>query len=264
MTSPLIEARKNGFVELVRLLLKYGARASQADAGNNTALHWAAGHNHRNCAAVLLDCKRTMEVTNADGNTPLMEAAAKLSVEMVQFLLQHAASCCFELNQWHKSALAIASFQGDMQIVCLMLHNANATEDRSRELYAALAAAATGNFVQIAQKLLDYGACVNYADAFILSPLHSAALAGSREVTKLLLSYGANLEDFDNNGYTPLMEAAKAGHEEMIITLLCAGAKADRTSEDGRYKASDLFSRSRHSMAARMLLLSEAADGAFM
>lgn len=87
------------------------------------------------------------------------------------------------------------------------------------ELYAAPAATATGNFVQVAQKLLDYGACMNYADESILSFLHSAALAGSVEIAKLLINYGTNLDQFDNNGCVPFMQAVKVGHEEMIKTL---------------------------------------------
>ncbi|KAL5967819.1 Ankyrin repeat and KH domain-containing protein mask [Taenia solium] len=222
-TPPLIEAAKYGFVELVRLLLSYGARAIQADADNNTALHWAAARNHRKCAEILLNYSSPIDVNNANGNTPLMEATAGSNVEMVRFLLERGASCGSKLNHWNKSALTIASFKGDIGMVRLLLHGANVMENRSRELYAALAAAATGNFVQVAQKLLDYGACVNYTDETILSPLHSAALAGSVNVAKLLINYGANLDEFDSIGYTPLMEAARAGHEEMIKTLLNAG-----------------------------------------
>lgn len=85
-------------MEIVRLLYNYGARVSQADENNNTALHWATACSHRKCATVLLNYSSSIEVTNANGNTPLMETTAGSSVEMVRFFLERGASCGSELK----------------------------------------------------------------------------------------------------------------------------------------------------------------------
>jgi len=58
--------------------------------------------------------------------------------------------------------------------------------------------------LQIAEKLLQYGADPNIGDQFENTPLHRAASKGHVKLVKLLLQYGVNLNHRNSEGNTPL------------------------------------------------------------
>lgn len=87
--SPLHWASKEGHTKLVELLIQRGARANVTNRGDDTPLHLAAAHGHRDilhqvcphklfesidnsfCSLQLIRQKSDVNFTNEHGNTPL-------------------------------------------------------------------------------------------------------------------------------------------------------------------------------------------------
>ena len=102
--TPLVRAAQSGDVDLMKLLLAYGADPKIATDHGDTALTAAAGigwvegvtYEHsakENVEAVkmLLDLGLDPNAANQDGRTPLMGAALKGRNEVVQLLVDHGA-----------------------------------------------------------------------------------------------------------------------------------------------------------------------------
>lgn len=53
------------------MLLNKGARVNATNLGDDTALHLAAAHGHRECVAYIIKHNANVNAQNAHGNTPL-------------------------------------------------------------------------------------------------------------------------------------------------------------------------------------------------
>jgi len=78
-------------VELVNLLLSYGASLDPKDEDGNTALIFAAENSNAEVVAALIRANPSINETNEEGRTALMEAANADDVEMVRSLLAAGA-----------------------------------------------------------------------------------------------------------------------------------------------------------------------------
>jgi hypothetical protein len=78
----------------------------------------------------------------------------------------------------------------------------------------------TSGFIDLAEKLIKYGARVNFAIKEGVIPLHIAAQNGHLELVKLLLRYGAMVDAKNTEGHTPLYIASAHGHSQVSDYLL--------------------------------------------
>jgi hypothetical protein len=110
--TPLISAAYLGDVEMVEVLLNYGADIQAQTIFGRTALHWAAGSHHFSDPEVV----RLLLKYGADinlraiidgGITPLHSAAAGGRADAVRVLLEHGASVD-EKNTWGRTAFQVA------------------------------------------------------------------------------------------------------------------------------------------------------------
>ena len=89
--------------------------------------------------------------------------------------------------------------------------------------------AASQNFPEVVEVLLEYRADANKGKPNGITPLMFAAQKGSVQVAKLLLAKGADVNKAAKAGQTPLFLASKHGQKDVVVTLLAAGA--DKTAE---------------------------------
>ena len=84
--------------------------------------------------------------------------------------------------------------------------------------------------------LLKHGGDVNSRDTRGLTPLHEAlgSEGGGLKVVPLLLKHGADIEAEDSNGRTALRVAVEQGHYEVVKLLLKHGADVEAEDSDGR------------------------------
>ncbi|KAF6039675.1 hypothetical protein EB796_002018 [Bugula neritina] len=70
--SPLHEASNYGYIDIVKLLLKYGGNPNLPDKHLcNTAVHYAAQEGHPTCLRLLIEAGGDYSITNFDGYTAL-------------------------------------------------------------------------------------------------------------------------------------------------------------------------------------------------
>lgn len=89
-TTALIEAAREGHVDVIQVLLKNCADINGKDYTGHTALMWAS-KEHLPVVRLLLDNHAALEIHSYCGMTALMYAAAERSPETVKLLLKHGA-----------------------------------------------------------------------------------------------------------------------------------------------------------------------------
>eukprot|EP00826_Nyctotherus_ovalis_P056477 TRINITY_DN7632_c0_g1_i3.p1 TRINITY_DN7632_c0_g1~~TRINITY_DN7632_c0_g1_i3.p1 ORF type:complete len:217 (-),score=51.48 TRINITY_DN7632_c0_g1_i3:146-796(-) len=85
--SPLHMACANGFEEIVRILLKAGAKIDILNESKNTPLHWAAYNGHTGIVKLLLENGANPNFKNEFDRTPLDEAIMNEREDIVDMLI---------------------------------------------------------------------------------------------------------------------------------------------------------------------------------
>lgn len=190
---PLVIAARNGYHDVVDLLLDLGADASvrgvvEFDNDNiqGTPPLWAAA-----AAGHLSIVKLLVEKGEADVNqytntrsTPLRGACYDGHLDIVQYLLDHGADPRIANRHGH-SCLMIAAYRNKIEVVKLLLKAGIDANDKTEKGNTALHDAAESGNLEIAKILLENGGIVS-KDKLGVDPLIGAALSGFRDVVNLL------------------------------------------------------------------------------
>jgi len=233
--TPLLEAARNNYVEMIRGLLSAKADINQGSRLNgNTALHIAAKHSFVRSIVTLVAAKADVEKRNHGGGTPLLAAIGSNSIEAVHALLAANADVNHHVSMKQVmlgplSPLYVAVVLGkEASIVRALLH-AGAEVDASDSLgVGALGRAAELENLDLLEALLEAKADVNKRTITGTTPLFMSAQGGKLKAVRALLSAGANVDMTNAEGATPLMAAAKNNNVEVVRTLLRAKAAVDR------------------------------------
>ena len=89
--TPLMVAAESGLPDMVRILLDAGADYRLQEIWGTDALLYSVERRFAFCAGNLLKAGANPNVTDYDGNTPLIVAARKHSPELVKMLLDYGA-----------------------------------------------------------------------------------------------------------------------------------------------------------------------------
>ena len=108
-----------GWVEIVQLLLKAGARVNEEYWGS-VPITTAASNEKMKCMEVLMDAGANLDHQNNQGWTALMEAARHGKPEVAKFLLTNGASTNLQ-NRDGLTALSLAAAWGHGDIVHMLL-----------------------------------------------------------------------------------------------------------------------------------------------
>ena len=118
--TPLDIAIVVGDVEILRLLLKYGANISQMFNGKG-AVHVAVMNFRLDMLVILLDNKADVNQRDSQGNTMLHLAAWQSQEKIVKLLLERGAEVDAE-NLWKETPLQKAAEIGSVTIFELLAH----------------------------------------------------------------------------------------------------------------------------------------------
>jgi len=185
-TTPLLEAAKNGHLEMAIELIKTRADVGAQDNDGRMALHWSAGNGHKDVVIVLLEHGADVGAQNNSGWTALHLAAWDGHKDVVIVLLEHGADVGAQDNRG-STALHRAAINGHRDVVIV---------------------------------LLEHGADVGAQGEYGWTALHWAAIDGHKDVVIVLLEHGADEGAQDNNGWTALDRAAWKAHKDVVIVLL--------------------------------------------
>ena len=129
--------------------------------------------------------------------------------------------------------LLFAIRNGLQQIVDLMLPKLSDVNHRFSDGFTCLTAAAAGNHVQIAKRLLELGAEVDLSTVDShLTPLHLAAQNACEEMAELLLDAGASITSRSSSKTTPFYRAARGGSVKILRLLHAKGSEVDAETWD--------------------------------
>jgi ankyrin repeat protein len=161
-----------------------------------------------------------VDAKDAQGQTPLMLAAAFGSPEALRLLIANGA----DVNATSNSGVTALHWAVTSVTKTRMLLDANADVRARSQLGRTpliVAASATGT-ADVVRLLISKGAEVNVADTTGVTPLIAAANVDDLDVAKILLARGADAHASARTGppSTPLMGAAINGDAQLVRELL--------------------------------------------
>ena len=189
-----------------------------------------------------------------DGLSALMLASANGHIEIVKLLLDNRAKVDMQENNG-VSALMMASDRGYIEVARLLLEQGAKVDMQANNGVSALVMASAQGHIEVARLLLEQGAKVDMQENDGVSALMLVSTNGHIEIVKLLLDNRAKVDMQANNinGVSALMMASAQGHIEVARLLLEQGAKVDMQENDG-LSALMLASANGHIEIVKLLL----------
>ncbi|KAB8067207.1 ankyrin repeat-containing domain protein [Aspergillus leporis] len=244
----LWHAASHGNEEMVELLLQNGGDITAADIFGKTPLHQAIEKGHASivkmllsryvcqpllCIAArtgnaeiaksLLDHGLDVNITDAEGRTPLHLAAAKGHDRVVQLLLNQESINVQARDRYRSTALHEAAMGGHLPVLELLLVEPNveinATDkDHSTSLHHCVK---NGDRSLVRLLLLVKWLDPNISDSLTWTPLCCAAEMGDLAMVRLLLAtHDVQVNAMDPNQQPPLWLAVRGGHHRVVQQLL--------------------------------------------
>lgn len=193
--TPLMFASKEGYIDIVKILLQAGANVHVTTMDGVTAIMGAVQQGHAVVVQMLINAGAKVNVEYAGGNmTPLMLCCVLGKDDMAKILIDAGADVNFRSKATGESCILVAS---------------------------------RNNAIKVVELLLKSGANVNDLDNQSHSPLMYAAHLDSPEIVELLLKNGANTELRDKEGTTAIIMAARIGAVSCMKMLIEAKANVN-------------------------------------
>jgi uncharacterized protein len=187
-------------------------------AGPDLALLTAVRHNDLAAVSAALQAGARGNAVDSQGNTSLMLAANKASIEIVRLLLHHGA----DVNAKDKDDQTVAWYSVTHQRVDMMrLLIRQGARTSSLEMLAEAAGGGNNDMVRL---LLAHGAKVDIYPGS--TALMEASDHGHRSTIDLLLAHGADINYCARFG-SALTTAAEKGDLPMVKFLVVRGADAN-------------------------------------
>ena len=225
--SALQLAARNGFVEVVRILLEATAEVDATRHDGSTALFLAARNGNVPVVQSLLKAAAKVGATERDGITVLM--ASNDGHEVVRSWHQGGKSD----GQDGPTSLHVAAQNGHLEVVSSLVEAAAEVNAKTQYGATALHLAAHNAHIEVLQSLLQANSDTDSTTHAGKTALHIASQNGHLEVVERLLVAGAQIHATMQNGATALHLAAMNGHLEVVRTLLEASAQSDAVKQDG-------------------------------
>ncbi|XP_044781840.1 ankyrin repeat and SOCS box protein 3 isoform X3 [Bubalus bubalis] len=223
-------AAREGNVKVLRKLLKKGRSIDVADNRGWMPIHEAAYHNSVECLRMLIradSSENYIKTKTFEGFCALHLAASQGHWKIIQILLEAGADPNATTLE-ETTPLFLAVENGQIDVLRLLLrYGANVNGSHSMSGWNALHQASFQGNAEIIKLLLKKGANKECQDDFGITPLFVAAQYGKLESLSILISSGANVNCQALDKATPLFIAAQEGHTDCVELLLSSGADPD-------------------------------------
>uniref|UniRef100_A0A8C5A9W0 Tetratricopeptide repeat, ankyrin repeat and coiled-coil containing 2b n=1 Tax=Gadus morhua TaxID=8049 RepID=A0A8C5A9W0_GADMO len=242
-----------GYMDMVALLLEFGAAVDALSESGLTPLGYAASGGNLAIVTALCRRKATVDHLDKNGQCALVHAALRGHMDVVKFLIQcdwgqgsqqlsqSPQQAVFTKTHAVQQALIAAASMGYTEVrpfplfLLFPLEVERAQINNFDTLWGetALTAAAGRGKLEVCRLLLEQGAAVAQPNRRGIVPLFSAVRQGHWQIVDLLLNHGADVNLADKQGRTPLMMAASEGHLGTVQFLLAQGASLSLTDKEG-------------------------------
>ena len=289
-TAIHIVAKRN-LLDVLKMLVKYGADVNAIDHSGSTALHYAARIGAVETVKFLLQNSANVKAfTDSTWSTPLHLAAIVNSPSTLRLLIEHGADLDAADGR-NKTALDLAAQFGLEENTRLLLKSKCEKADESRTRWPssfALHFAARHSSFNILKMLIRQGYSVNAVDESGKTPLHYAAEFGCEanvcillahggdvngvtmcsrstplhlsarrncpKALRLLIDSGANVMAIDGEGNTPLHCAADTGSVVSVRVLMSSGGGNNKRNNYGLTPLDLAVARDRRSMEVEIMM----------
>ncbi|KII67326.1 Transient receptor potential cation channel subfamily A member 1 [Thelohanellus kitauei] len=222
--SALHYAATSGVVELVSLLLEYGAECTfdqQTDYAS--PLHLACVSNQLDIVKLLVENNlNIVDVKNQNQETPLMIAASLNRTDILNYLLQHKLDI-ESIDNDQDTALFFACKKDHLESVKILLGAGAKLDRRNNDDYNPLHVAAVNNALHVAGHLLSTSSkhiLQNSWDRYENRPIHLAVMNNHIEMVKLLVDNASPVDEKNASGLTPFLLAASRGYIDILKYLV--------------------------------------------
>lgn len=231
--TPLHIAVQHGLLDIVKILLKFGANVYAVDDEEQTPIYLSIRLNDLHITKELAQCMNPIYLaTNA-----LHFATYCGRSEIVDMLLHAGVNVnATDVEYENRTALhiAVTGIQNCRTTQVLLRHSANVNAVMAAPNSTPLLVAVRAGSVDNVKLLLRHNADINYPDEFNnwQTALHLAVRKGSCAIAKLLLSKNAYVNAQNTAGDTPLHMAVIRNNEEMVDILLDAKANVNLMNDE--------------------------------
>ncbi|KAK0135714.1 Protein TANC2 [Merluccius polli] len=233
-----------GYMDMVALLLEFGAAVDSPSESGLTPLGYAASGGNLAIVTALCRRKATVDHLDKNGQCALVHGALRGHMGVVnvtgawgppqqQQPSQSPQQMAFTKSHAVQQALIAAASMGYTEIVSYLLDLPEKDEEEVERAQinnfdtlwgeTALTAASGRGKLDVCRLLLEQGAAVAQPNRRGIVPLFSAVRQGHWQIVDLLLTHGADVNLADKQGRTPLMMAASEGHLGTVQFLLAQG-----------------------------------------
>lgn len=230
--APLHIASKEGYVDIVRILLLHKAEVNILDCAGETPLHKATRNNHLKILDILIDCPN-IEV-NLKNNKRLSALGVALELhhkESIKKLLQHPDIDISQHIGYAKiTPLCFAVQENFVEAVDMLLEHPNIDVNKISNNHTPLSLAISQSNLNLVKKLLAHkNIDINNLFNSYNTPLIAALIKEEMEIVKVLLNHN----DIDINqpnrcGASPLLVAVQLNMLEIAALLLQMNANVNQ------------------------------------
>ena len=235
--SAFIIATEQNDTEMMRLLLKKGAKISYQSGCDDSPMSIASKNNNVEAIKLLIEMGADVNEKVREGHTPLLNAACYNSLEVAKILIEEGA----DVNEkaYGRTALLWALGTGSEKTALLLIEKGADIFAKSEHTEysflnhedgnSALHFASAQNLKNVVVLLVERGLDVNYKNSNGSTPLHVA----NSELVSLLVENGSNVNEKNNQGVTRLHRDAWDGKWDVVNYLLNNKASIDAISNEG-------------------------------
>lgn len=234
LSTAIYTTNKRSQLDVIKLLIKYGAQLEQLDKNNQTPLILAAQENQIKCVELLLNNGADIDAIDSQQYTPLTYAVKNKFNELVDYLLNNRNAATHILDKDGRSILSISCAIGAEKIVRMLMNRDMDEMHRDNYGWTPLHEATYNEHLNICVMLLNYGSEIDACDNNGKTCLYMACEQANLDLVKLFLSRNANVNAKSHEGTSPLRIACLRYHVQICEHLLEACAEINYKDADGR------------------------------
>ncbi|XP_050428286.1 serine/threonine-protein phosphatase 6 regulatory ankyrin repeat subunit A isoform X2 [Adelges cooleyi] len=256
-------AAKRKDMDMIKILIDYGAGVDSKNGQGQTSLHIAAADGDENLVKYFYSVRANASITDNQDRTPMHLAAENGHANIIELLTDKFRASILERTKDGSTLMHIASLNGHTDCAMMLfkkgvyLHMPNKSGARS------IHTAARYGHVGIINTLLQKGEKVDVTTNDNYTPLHIAVESVKPAVIETLLGYGADVHVRGGKlRETPLHIAARVKDgDRCALMLLKSGAGPNVATDDGQ---TPVHVAAKHgNLITLQLLLDDGGDAMF-
>ena len=223
----LMWACQNGDAKIAEIVMQKvpELNVSAKGFGGDSPLHHAIAQARLDMCQMLLDRHADVNLVNDHGDTPLIVAAVRNLVDIVELLIAQPGLKINAFSNEGSTALFYAAARGHTATVLALLGHPRAGINKLDKLgWSPLMVACSNGYTEIVAALVQHPCIeVNVGDKFKgYTALHRACENGHLEVIRILVAHPQILLNKGGvyNGFTPVVFATQRGHKKVVEFLL--------------------------------------------